>query len=263
MTLANSITFAAAQGQSTLTIAAPSVSQTLTVVNPCAATTINQITFSPSAIAVNDGDDGPADFVIPTDAVDVANSLTGLCGARSYAIKDATNVAVTTWAVITDHASTEGSMTLTIKTSLYPNQITTATKVETLTITTTLVDWSGATASTTNIVVTISRLACNCDRLLWVAPTLQTVTVNIGATKDLTVANPGDGTAYFPAASPDSATTASTFPDFNACIEASTPCSTTGGSYSASNVKYEATPGASVSALPSSPSTWLAFTDGT
>lgn len=121
LTLTNSITFAPQQGQTTLTIAAPDVSQTLTVVNPCVDTTINPITFSPSAIAVNDGDDGPADFVIPTDAVDVANSLKGLCGARSYAIKDATNVAVTTWAVITNHASTEGSMTLTIKTSLYPN----------------------------------------------------------------------------------------------------------------------------------------------
>ena len=36
--------------------------------------------------------------------------------------------------------------------------------------------------------------------MIWVAPTLQTVTVNIGATKELTVANPGDGSAYFPAA---------------------------------------------------------------
>ncbi len=110
--------------------------------------------------------------------------------------------------------------------------------------------------------VTISRLNCNCDRLLWVAPTLQTVTVNIGATKELTVANPNDGSAYFPAASPDSATTASTFPDFNACIEAGTPCSTTGGSYAAANVKYEATPGAAVSALPTSPSSWMSFSDG-
>jgi len=120
---------------------------------------------------VNDGNEGTSDFVIPTDAVDTANSLTSLCGARTYAITDSSNVAVTTWAVITDHASTAGSKTLTIKTSLYPDAITTSTKSITLTVTSTLTDWSGATASTTNIVVTITRLVCNCNRMMWVAPT--------------------------------------------------------------------------------------------
>jgi hypothetical protein len=188
--------------------------------------------------------------------------LKELCGKRNYVIKDATATTITTWASIAAHASTDGSMTLTIDTTQYPNAISSATKVETLTITTTLDDWAGATVSNTNIVVTINRLGCNCDRLLWVAPTVQTVTVNIGATTTLPVTDPGS--KFFPAADTDIAATRTAHADFNACYEMSpaTDCTPSGGSYSAANVKYEATPGSSPVALPSSPSTWMAFTDG-
>ena len=109
VTLTNAITVDAAQGQSVTAFTPPSVTQTISVVNLCKDTTINAITFSPTAITVNDGNEGTSDFVIPTDAVDTANSLTSLCGARTYAITDATGAAVANWAIITDHASTAGT----------------------------------------------------------------------------------------------------------------------------------------------------------
>jgi len=185
VTLANAITIDAGQGQSATTFTPPSVSQTISVVNQCKDTTVNAITFSPSAIIVNDGSEGTSDFVIPTDAVDTANSLTSLCGARTYAIADSTGT-INDWAVITDHALTAGSKTLTIKTPLYPTAITEPTKVITLTVTSSLADWSGAIVSTTDIDVTITRLVCDCNRMIWIAPTTQTVTVNVGATTSFT-----------------------------------------------------------------------------
>ena len=97
--------------------------------------------------------------------------------------------------------------------------------------------------------------------MIWVAPTVQTVTVNIGATTTLPVTDPGSGGKFFPAAVQDITNSRAASVGLDACYEASTPCSAA-GSYSAANVKYEATPGSSPVALPSSPSTCMAFTDG-
>ena len=84
------------------------------VSNPCVTATINNIVFNPVAITVSDGSTATATFSTPTDSVDASNTVSNLCGAKSYTIKDSTGTVITTWASIS--TATDGTHTLTIDT---------------------------------------------------------------------------------------------------------------------------------------------------
>ena len=113
----------AGQGQGSTTSFTPSdVSITIDVSNPSKTTTITGITFNPTSITVADGATATAEFSVPGDGVDTANSLTGLCGTKNYAISNSSG-AVSGWATITDSTVTTGDKTLTIDPSQYGSHI--------------------------------------------------------------------------------------------------------------------------------------------
>ena len=243
--LTNTITVNAGQGQGSTTSFSPAdVSITIDVSNPCKTTTISGITFNPSSITVADGATATAEFSVPGDGVDTANSLTGLCGTKNYAISNASG-AVSGWAVITDSSVTAGDKTLTIDPSQYGSHIS-STVSETLTITTTFADWGTNSGTTSTIAVTITAVSCDCAALAWTAPTAATGTINIDAT---------DSSITVPAPTSDTSARSSNAA-FDACYELSTPCATT-GTYASGSIKY-ADGSASGTTLPS----WITWNDG-
>ena len=214
------------QGQGATTSFSPSdVSITIDVSNPCKTTTITGITFNPTSITVVDGATATAEFSVPGDGVDTANSLTGLCGTKNYAISNGSG-AVSNWAVITDSSVTAGDKTLTIDPSQYGSHIS-STVSETLTITTTYADWGTNSGTTSTIAITITNVSCDCSALAWTAPTAATGTVQIDAT---------DTSITVPAPTADTSARSSNAA-FDACYELSTDCATT-GTYASGSIKY-------------------------
>lgn len=255
VSLTNTITINGSQDQgSTTSFTAATVDLTVEVSNPCKTTTIGDITFDTSPVSFADGLTTTSLFSEPTDGVDTANGLKLLCGAKTYAVTDnADNSALTgSWAIVRT-SSTAGKMELYVDSKLYPTTIA-ANVVKTLRVTTKFADWSTNAGSTSTVQVTITTLSCDCSAMVWTAPTLQTVTVNVAATLDLPVTQVSSN-KFFPApVSSDAAK--STNAAFNACWEASTPCVTT-GSYASANVKADL--GSGILALPGG---WLAFDNG-
>ena len=246
VSLTNTITIGAGQDQGATTSFTPSnVDLNIVVSNPCLTTTIQTITFDTTPVTLNDGTTTTSTFTEPTDGVDTANGLSKLCGAKVYTVTDnADNSALSgSWAIVRT-SSTANKMELFVDSTLYPSTIS-ADVVKTLRVTTTFADWGANAGSQSTIQVTISTLSCSCAAMAWSAPTTQTVTVNIDATLDLPVTQVGSD-PYFPQPVADDSAK-STNAAFNACWEASTPC-TTGGSYTDTNVKYD--PGTGIVALP-------------
>jgi hypothetical protein len=229
------------------------VAVTIAVTNPCKGATISAITFNPTAIAVIDGATATSEFVVPGDTVDTANSLTGLCGTKTYTMSvNGSGASVSAWAAITDSTVTTGSKTLTINTLNYPTEITTATKAITIDVKTKFADSDYSTPETsTQIVVTISKAVCSCAAMAWTAPTISVGTVQLGATLELPTTQVSTNPYFPPPVSSDAAK--STNAAFNQCWADSTPCTTT-GSYSTANIKYDA--GSGKVALPGG---WLAW----
>ena len=181
-------------GQSTTSFSPSDVAITIEVTNPCKATTIESITFSPTSISVYDGQTATADYVIPGDGVDTANSLSGLCGDKVYTIVDnSDDSAISGWAAITT-STTLGSMTLTIDPSQYGSHISSDISV-TLKVTTTFSTWTSNAGSTSTIAVTLQSLTCDCTALLWTAPTITTATINIDASGTPSVPAPVSDTS--------------------------------------------------------------------
>ena len=240
LSIANTITVGGSQGQGSTVEFTPTASSfDVTVSNPCLTTTILGITFNPSSITVTDGSTATSEYTVPGDGVDTANSLTDLCGVKSYVITNSGGTTITTWAAITDSTVTTGSKTLTIDPSVYGSHIS-STVSETLTITTTFADHNGP-STTSTIAVTINTISCDCSAMAWTAPTAVTATVNVDASGTPTVPAP---------VSDDSARSSNTA--FSACWENSADCATT-GTYAASSIVQS-----DGSALPA----WIVWADG-
>jgi hypothetical protein len=77
--MATTITIDGSQGQSTLSLSGnsdvPDVTFDVVLTNPCIAAAIDAIVFSPSSIAITDGDTETATFSIPQDAVDKTQTV--------------------------------------------------------------------------------------------------------------------------------------------------------------------------------------------
>ena len=249
LVLTNTITVDGGQGQSTTTFGSLSTTYSLTVTDPCPSATVSSITFSPSSITVTDGSTATSEFAIPGDSVDTsAAPLTGLCGTKTYEIKDSSNNVITTWATITDSSVTSGGKTLTINPDNYGSHISSQVS-ETLTVTTKLADYTGNGGSTTTIAVTINPISCDCSLLAWGAPSSAlAISVNVDATTSST--SVPDPTADTSARSTSTA--------FDACYQTSNDCATT-GSYGSGSIKYDDGATSGGVTLPS----WITWNDGT
>jgi hypothetical protein len=225
---------------------------TVAVSNPCKTATVSSIVFNPSAIAVNDGSSAEAEFPVPGDTVDTANSLTGLCGTKTYTLTDAAdNSSVTSWVSVIDsttNASTGGKV-IKVNTLNYGSEITTGTKVITINVLAKYADsdYSGVSGTTTTIVVTITKATCSCAAMVWTAPTISTGTVAIGSTLDLPTTQVSSNPYFPPPVSSDAAK--STNAAFNQCWADSTPC-TTAGTYAANNIVFNTGGGETALAAP-------------
>ena len=221
VTMATTFTIASGQGQTTLSLSGtgvvPDVTFDVVLTNPCATATINNIVFSSNPIAVTDGNTATATFSTPTDSVDSTNTVQGLCGPKSYVIKDSNGATVTTWATIT--VSSTGTHTLTIDSTQFPTHFSSAVS-ETLTVETTLDTWS-VTNTASTVTVNLDPTACDCSALAWTAPAITVASVNIDATSTPTI----------PAPNSDTSATSSNFAFAN-CYEDGNTCATT-GSYAA------------------------------
>lgn len=180
------------QGQvGTTSFSAPVVSSTITFTNPCKTTTISGITFDTTPLSVFDGYTVASNFAIPGDQVDTDNLLTGLCGNKVYLVQtydSNTNTLAAIsggWAVVRDSTTVAGKKELFIDTKLYPTHIA-ADIDHTIRITTTFETWTTNPGTPSDIPVTLKTTSCNCAAMIWQAPALQTVTVNVGATTSFT-----------------------------------------------------------------------------
>ena len=183
VSLLNTITVGANQGQgATTSFTASAVAITIDVSNPCKSATVSSITFTPNAISVTDGSTAEAEFPIPGDSVDTANSLTGLCGTKTYTLTNNNGGAsVSAWATIEDSVSNNnpGGKKIKIQTLNYPSELTQASTAITIDVLVKYADadYSGVAGTTTQIVVTINKAACDCAAMAWSAPTVSVGTV--------------------------------------------------------------------------------------
>ena len=246
VTLTNAITIDSGQGQGATTSFSPAdVSITIDVTNPCKTTTVSNIVFDPTTLAVYDGQTGTSDFDIPGDGVDTANLLTGLCGTKVYAIADNSDgSAISNWATIAD-SPTDGKMRLTITPGSYGSHIASDITI-TVRVTTTYTTWTSNSGSQSTIAVTLKTVTCDCSALAFTAPTITTATVNVDASSTPTVPAPTADT-----------TARSSNPAFNTCYETSNDCATT-GTYAASSIVYDDN-SANGTTLPS----WITWNDST
>lgn len=85
--------------------------------NPCPQATLNEITFAPTSISVQDGQSATATFSSPTTTIDVNNSLFQACGSLSFAVfaDDQDTALSTQWATV---STTGATGTLTVDTSI-------------------------------------------------------------------------------------------------------------------------------------------------
>ena len=143
VSIANTITVDSGQGQGATTSFSPTATSiTVDVSNPCKTTTISSIVFNPTTITVSDGSTATAEFDIPGDGVDTANSLTGLCGTKVYAIADnADGTAISNWATIIDSTNNNGKKMIKIDPSQYGSHIASDISV-TIRVTTTYSTWT-------------------------------------------------------------------------------------------------------------------------
>ena len=257
VSLTNTITVGSGQGQGATTSFTPSnVDITIEVSDPCPASTISSITFSPNAISVVDGSSATAEFSIPGDTVDTANSLTGLCGTKTYTLtNNSGGASVSAWATVTDSSVTAGDKTLTINTLNYPSEITTATLAITIDVLVKYANYAGNAGTTTQIVVTITKATCSCAAMAWSAPTVSVAAVSLNGSITLATTQSASEPYFPPPVSSDAAK--ATDAAFNQCWADGNAC-TTAGTYSALNVKYDAGDGNGIVAIPGG---WLAWSD--
>jgi hypothetical protein len=226
-------------------VAAPDVSFTVTVVNPCLTTAITDITFSPASLSVADGSTTTASFTIPQDAIDSANTIQDLCGAKEYAVYD-TSTLVTTWASIAAHASTARTYVLTIDTTQLAYSSSTISK--TLTVKTTFTDWAGnAGNSASQITLQVTSTSCDCTAMAWTAPSIATQTVQIDGSVTPSVNVP---------TADDSAR--SSTPAFENCYDGGNDCVTTGSYAADTDFRFKIL-GGTYAGINTSASNWLSF----
>ena len=147
LTITNSVTIGSGQGQTgTMTFGSLTQDYTLAITNPCLAATISAITFNPTSITVTDGATARAEFSIPTDSVDTANGITGLCGTKTYTVKDGATV-ITTYAKIQQSSTNAANFEIFVDPQQYGSHID-AQVVKSLTIETKFSSWSSNSGNT-------------------------------------------------------------------------------------------------------------------
>lgn len=176
---------------------------------------------------MTDGSTARAEFAIPTDSVDTANGITGLCGTKTYTVKDGGST-ITTWAKIQQSSTNAANFELFIDPQQYGSHID-AQVSKTLTIETKFASWGANNGNSQTISVTIDPITCSCAAMAWTAPTVETITVDTPANSATDMLMSGNSPKiYYPTAD-DSAKSSNVA--FNRCFEttnANDRCSTTG-----------------------------------
>jgi len=115
--------------------------------------------------------------------VDTSNSLTGLCGTKTYTLtNNSGGASVSAWVSVVDSTTTAGAKTLKVNSALYPTDFTTSSVAITVDVLVKLADYSGVGGTTSAIVVTINKAACSCAAMVWTAPTIQVASVALSST---------------------------------------------------------------------------------
>ena len=169
---------------------------TVTVVDPCITATINDLTFTPSTLAVTDGQSASVTFQVPTNNVmDTHNDPALLCGTTSFGVfTDQSDTAPTNgWAVITGPVN--GVYTVLVDTTKDLTLIDDQASVsKTLQLKSTLDSYNQRTKYTA-LTVSISAAACDCSALKWTNPAAHnSAVVAVGASETLTVPVPTEDT---------------------------------------------------------------------
>ena len=178
------------------------------IVDPCTTTTINTIgTFTAQPLIITDGSTGFATWSDPTTALDDAHGATGLCGGYSYSVVEVVGgidtALATPWAVVEQIA---GVYRLSVDTNVDLDLIANQASVDyALYIKSTLTEYPTIDHKSL-ITVRIEQAVCDCQWLLWNAPS--TVTV------DVMVAAPTTTSPLLAVPTPDSATNMNVKPTF-------------------------------------------------
>ena len=184
---------------------------------------------------------------MPGDTVDTANGLSGLCGTRTYTVKEGLTT-ITTWAKIQESTSVSGGMELIIDPQQYGSHIDSAVSA-TLTIETKYASWASNSGITQSFSVTMNPITCSCDAMAWTAPSFDSTTVDAPASSATEILMTGSAPIIRAPTSDDSAKSSNVA--FNRCFlttNTADRCATT-GSYTSANIKYDA--GAGITTLPS------------
>ena len=184
---------------------------------------------------------------MPGDTVDTANGLSGLCGTRTYTVKEG-GTTITTWAKIQESTSVSGGMELKIDPQQYSSHIDSAVSA-TLTIETKYASWASNGGITQSFSVTMNPITCSCDAMAWTAPSFDSTTVDAPASSATEILMTGSAPIIRAPTSDDSAKSSNVA--FNRCFlttNTADRCATT-GSYTSANIKYDA--GAGITTLPS------------
>jgi hypothetical protein len=205
------------------------------VTNPCLAAngmTIDPIVFTDAAPTVVDGTVSYTEWPAPATSVDTALSTTAVCGATSYAVYMSSNgddIAPSAWATLSEPVF--GTYRLTFDTNQDLNVIDNEASVtKTLYIKTTLDLW--AQSEYDAITININAAVCDCQWLLWSAPTPNIRVVAIGSSQ----------TYSLPTPTPDSLTNQSVKPTFQKCYFNGGTCTENGQFAAASDLVLDGTP---------------------
>ena len=156
----------------------PTYSFAITVVDPCSTTTL--LTQSITTLTTNNGVKGSVTFPEVLDSYGNGKGQNGLCGPRAYAIKY-TNDNVISWVTVaaTTNKDADGRVLWEIKAD--PTLDAHAT-THNLKLIVTLTLYSSIAAFNIPFNVNVVTPPCECSRIVWDAPALQTLTTTVKKT---------------------------------------------------------------------------------
>ena len=167
MTLTNTITY----GDGTW---APTYSFDITVVDPCDSTILQSQSIT--TLTTDNGVPSSVDFSDILDSQEVTRGQSALCGPRAYVIKYLNDDPIT-WVTVAEKAGVADTWTISADPTLDTHETTHSLK---LIVTLTL--YPGVTGLSIPFTVNIVTPACECNRVLWDAPSVQTLATTVKKT---------------------------------------------------------------------------------
>ena len=162
--LANTITY----GGATFTSGYQFV---IKVSDPCTSTTLT--TQAITTLSTNNGVTGTVDLTEVLDSQGTTRGQAGLCGARTYEIKTSADAAIN-WVTIAAKTDVTGTYTITAVPTLDEHATTNNLKLIVK-----LALYSGVSPLEIAFNVNVVTPPCECSRVGWTAPSLQTLTTTV------------------------------------------------------------------------------------